>query len=204
MWRIGNNYFCVDCNLKWQQANYLSQRANYLSQQANYLSQQVKYLQFTIDAMLINQPLDGVHNIRIPPVIGGQFSLPVPTTTHTDQIIYNNIRVDRSVVGAVSTGTIQKPHIRMNAIRIGNNQELADILQWLIQTILDTPDVKASDKDLARECLSFLSNQALTQETERQPTIGKTAIATLERILSNTGSIASIWSAVKPLLETLF
>ena len=92
----------------------------------------------------------------------------------------------------------------MNEMRGENNQELADALQKLTQAILDTPDLEPSDKDSVLEYLSFLSKEALTQETERQPTIGKAAISTIEKILSNTGSIASIWSAVKPLLETLF
>jgi hypothetical protein len=155
-------------------------------------------------ASLYNQALDDIDDIVGLPSTGGRIYIPPPPAINAGQTTYNNIQVDNSVVGAINTGNIEKLDVMMSVMRDANNQELADALQQLTQAILDTPDLQPNDKDFALEWLSFLSNQALTQETERQPTIGKTAIATLERILSNTGSIASIWSAVKPLLETLF
>ena len=166
---------------------------------------QINHLQFSQLASLYNQALDDVDDIFGLPVTSGRLRIPSPPPTiNTGQTTYNNIRVDNSVVGAINTGNIKQLDIMMSAMKGENNQELADVLQKLIQAILDTPDLKPSDKDSALEWLSFLSKEALTQETKRQSTIGKAAIATLEKILSNTGSIASIWSVVKPLLETLF
>ena len=185
IWKIGNNYLCVDCYLKFEQASHL------------------RHAQL---ASLANQAVDDIENIAGLPSgsLGGRLHVSIPPTINTGQNTYNNIRVDNSIVGAINTGNIEKLDIMMNEMRGGNNQELADALQKLTQAILDTPDLEPSDKDSVLEYLSFLSKEAMTQETERQPTIGKAAISTLEKILSNTGSIASIWSAVKPLLETLF
>ena len=64
--------------------------------------------------------------------------------------------------------------------------------------------LKRAIRDSALECLSFLSDQAITPEKQRQPTIGKIIITKLEQILSNAGSIASIWSVVKPYIISLF
>ena len=180
---MGGNYLCVNCYSKLAQANYL------------------RHVQL---ASLYNQALDKMGNIVGLPVTRGRIYIPPPPTINAGQTTYNNIRVDNSVVGAINTGNIEKLDVMMSVMRDANNQELADALQQLTQAILDTPDLQPNDKDFALEWLSFLSNQALMQETERQPAIGKTAIAALERILSNTGSVASIWSAVKPFLETLF
>ena len=181
--KVNGHPLCVDCNLKLEQATSL---------------------RHTQLASLYNQALDRMDSIVGLPVTGGRMHIPTPTTINAGQTIYNNIRVDNSVVGAINTGNIEKLDVMMSVMRDANNQELADALQQLTQAILDTPDLQPNDKDFALEWLSFLSNQALMQETERQPAIGKTAIAALERILSNTGSVASIWSAVKPFLETLF
>jgi hypothetical protein len=181
--KVNGHPLCVDCNLKLEQATSL---------------------RHTQLALLYNQALDRMDSIVGLPVTGRRMHIPTPTTINAGQTTYNNIRVDNSVVGAINTGNIKQLDVMMSVMRSGNNQELADALQKLTQAILDIPHLKPSDKNSALEWLSFLSNQALTQETERQPTIGKVAIAALERILSNIGSIASIWSAVKPLLETLF
>ena len=184
MWQIEDNYLCLDCYSKFVQINHL---------------------QFSQLASLANQAIDDMENIAGLPSgsLGGRLRIPSPSPT-INTATYNNIRVDNSVVGAINTGNIKKLDIMMSLMRDENNQELADALQKLTQAILDTPDLKSSDKDAALECLSYLLNQTLIQETERQSTIGKAAISTLEKILSNTGSIASIWSVVKPLLETLF
>ncbi len=180
---MGGNPLCVNCYSKFEQASHL------------------RYAQL---AALANQAADDIDDIVGLGRTGGRLRIPTPTTINTGQTTYNNIRVDNSVVGAINTGNINKLDIMMSAMQSKNNQELANALKKLTQAILDEPNLEPSDKDSALEWLLFLSKQALTQETERQPTIGKAAISTLEKILSNTGSIASVWSAVKPLLDTLF
>ena len=181
---IDGNFLCVDCHSKFVQTNYL---------------------QFTQLASLYNQTLDDVDDIFGLPVTSGRLRIPsLPATINTGQTTYNNIRVDNSVVGAINTGNIKQLDIMMTVMRSQNNQELADALQKLTQAILDTPDLEQSDKNSALECLLFLSEEAVTPEPKRRLTMGRAAIATLEQILSNAGSIASIWSVAKPLLETLF
>ena len=157
-------------------------------------------------ATAINQVIGDMENIAGLPYgsLGQRFQIPMPTTINAGQSTFNNIRVNNSAVGAINTGNIKKLDIMMSKIGNSNNRKLAVALQRLTQAILDTQKLCDSDKDTALEWLSFLSTQALTQQAERQPTIGKTAISWLERVLSNTGSIASVWSVTKPLLDALF
>ena len=136
--------------------------------------------------------------------LGQRFQIPMPTTINAGQTTYNNIRVDNSVVGTINTGNVKRLDSMLNAMGNHSNQHLAQTLQVLTQAIIDTRDLRPSDKDSALECLSFLSNQSLTQKAERQSTIGMPVISTLERMLSNTGSIASVCCATKPLLYALF
>ena len=183
VWDMGGTYLCVNCYAKLQQAAYL------------------QYIQL---ASLINQQLDSMDNIVGLPVTGGRLRIPTPTTINADQTTFNNIRVNDSIVGTINTGNVQKLDSRVSAMRGENREELANAIQQLTQAILNAPDLQPSNKNSALECLSFLSDQALTPETERQSTVGKTIVSTLEKILANTGSLASIWSAVKPLFDSLF
>ena len=183
VWNIKGTYLCVNCYLKFQEANYL------------------QYIQL---ASTYNELLDHMDGIAGLPRTGGRFQIPTPTTINTGQTTYNNIQVKDSIIGTINTGNVKKLDSSVSAMRCENRQELADAIQQLTQTILNAPDLEPSDKDSALECLSFLSDQALTPEMERQPTVGKTIISTLEKILANTGSVASIWSVVKPLFDGIF
>ena len=183
VWDIKGTYLCVDCYAKLQQANYL---------------------QFVQLASIHNQLSDNMDDIAGLPQTGGRFQIPTPTTIKAGQTTFNNIRVNDSIVGTINTGNVQKLDSRVSAIRGENRQELANAIQQLTQAILNAPDLQPSNKDSALDCLSFLSDQALTPETERQSTVGKTIVSTLEKILANTGSIASIWSVVKPLFDGIF
>lgn len=180
---IKGTYLCIDCYSKLQEANYL------------------RHIQL---ASISNQLLDDMDDIAGLPRTGGRYQIPTPTTINAGQTTFNNIRVNDSIVGTINTGNVQKLDSRVSAMRGENRQELANAIQQLTQTILDTPDLQPSDKDSALECLSFLSDQAITPEKQRQPTIGKIIITKLEQILSNAGSIASIWSVVKPYIISLF
>ena len=183
VWDIKGTYLCVNCYSKLQEANYL------------------RHIQL---ASICNQLLDDIDDIAGLPRTGGRYQIPTRTTINAGQTTYNNIQVKDSIVGTINTGNVKKLDSSVSAMRSENRQELADAIQQLTQAILNAPDLEPSDKDSVLECLSFLSDQALTPETERQSTVGKTIISTLEKILANTGSIASIWSVVKPFFDGLF
>ena len=177
---IADNYLCVDCYAKFQQANYLD---------------------WVIEASILNYQIEELERSIGFGYKKGRIHIPMPNTIKTGDFMYHNIRVDNSIVGSINTGNIGKLDVSMHAMRAENKQELANVLQQLTQSILDANDIKTEDKNSAFEWLSFLSNQILTPKPEQQPAIGKAAISALEKILTNTGSLASIWSAAEPLLK---
>ena len=180
---IADNYLCVDCYSKFQQANYL---------------------EWVIEASMLNYENEELeHSIGLG-YKKGRIHIPMPNTIKTGDFMYHNIRVDNSVVGAINTGNVGKLDVNMHTMRAENKQELADVLQQLTQAILDDNDIKTEDKNSALEWLSFLSDQVLTPKSGQQPTMGKAAISALEKISANTGSLASIWSIAEPLLTNLF
>lgn len=183
VWNVSGTYLCLDCYAKFQQANYQ---------------------QHVMLASTINMLLDDMDDMVGLPRSGGRFKILTPTTINAGQNTFNNIRVSDSVVGTINTGNVEKLDSRVSAMQGENRHELANAIQQLTEAIINAPDLETDDKDSALECLSFLSDQALTPEKERQPTVGKTIISTLGQILTNTGSIASLWSALEPIISNLF
>lgn len=165
--------------------------------------------QIRVSASLANRAIDDMEAIVGLPhgSLGGRIHIPPSSPTiNTGQTTYNNIQVDKSVVGSINTGSIRELDIMIGAMQEEDNQELASVFQDLTHAILEAKeaDLEQSDKDSALEFLSFLSEEAFTPETDRRSKIGKAAISKLEQILSNVGSIASVWSAAKPYLDPLF
>ena len=180
---LNGRYLCLDCYAKFQQASYQNH---------------------VILASTLNVLLDDVNDIAGLPRSGGRIQIPTPTTINTGDTTFNNIRVSESIVGTINTGNVEKIDSRVSAMQGEKRDDLAKAIQHLTQAIVDAPDLEPNDKDSALECLSFLSDQAITPEGERTPSVGKTIISKLEQILANAGSIASIWSQVAPHISNLF
>ena len=124
--------------------------------------------------------------------------------TNRGPITLNNIHVANSVVGSINTGEIDKLNLVMSHMRVAGQEELAKALQEFTQAVIDSHEMPADDKNSALEYLSFLASQSTLPTEERQPAVAKAVIPTLERTITRAGAIASLWSALKPLLETLF
>ncbi len=119
-------------------------------------------------------------------------------------ITLNNIHVANSVVGSINTGEIGKLDLVMSHMRVAGQKELANALQEFTQAVIDSQELSAGDKNSALEHLSFLAGQSTLPAEERQSAVAKAVIPNLERTITRAGAIASLWSALKPLLETLF
>lgn len=183
VWDVEGTSLCIDCYAKFQQANYL---------------------QFAQLASTINALSDNIDDTIGLPRSGGRFQIPTPTTINAGQTTFNNIRVNDSVVGSINTANVEKLDVRVSAMRSENRSDLADAIQKFTQTIINTSDLEPNDKDSVLECLSYLSDQALTPKSERKTTVGKTLISTLEDLLENSASIAPLWSQVRSLFDNLF
>ncbi len=116
---------------------------------------------------------------------------------HTGPVAFNNIRVDRSVVGAINTGELGTLDVRMDQIRLTGDPDLADALRDFTQAVIEAHELSDEDRHDILQHLSFL-----TKPSETQPrSVLKTALLGLERFVANSGSLASLWTVLKPLLE---
>src|SRR5208283_3378744 len=100
----GQVNLCVDCIYKLQLADYYRQQ------------QYAQRMNFILDQAEMVTGLCG----------GPRMAMPrPPTILQGGPMTFNNIRVDRSVVGAINTAEVQKIDVALSHIRIGGSEELA-------------------------------------------------------------------------------
>ena len=170
---------CVDCTAKWQQVMNAQ-----LDRQASLLNVLLGFAE-----LHTGFPLPRAH---------------ISLASANAPLTFNNIRVDRSVVGALNTGEVRKLDLMMTHIRAAGDSKLADTLQEFTQAILDSEELPDADKSAALDHVSFLASQAALPTEQRQAAVARTVIPALGRIIATAGGLASLWSALKPMLESLF
>jgi hypothetical protein len=134
LYRIGNVYLCVECNLKHEQALLLDFQRN---------AALLNYLRAQMDSVTGLSGLSPM--IRIPQPIVQQ-----------RPITFNNINVDNSIVGSISTAQVQQIDVAMDSIRAGGNEEFANQLKSFTQAILESNEINHEVRAELVEGLSFI------------------------------------------------
>jgi hypothetical protein len=123
-----------------------------------------------------------------------------PVTLHTGTT--NHIRIDHSVVGAINTGNIEKLDVVMDRIKAGGDDASAEELKKMVQAVVDNTDIQIAAKNEILEHLAFISSQAIIPKENRQTVIAKTSVIAVEKLLSTSADLLTIWTGIKPLIET--
>ena len=172
---------CIDCNLKVQR-----------------IADQV----FARNAATLNQLADQMEAITGVSGVVPRFQIPQPTILSGSTV--HNIRVDNSVIGAINTGQIKNLNVALDNVQTAGAPELANALQKLTEAVLASSELAPEQKTAAVEHLSHIANQAALPKEKRQSAIGTTILEGLERIISASSGLLSIWQTVRPLVERLF
>ena len=181
IFQVGDVPLCVDCNLKFEQA------------QEMYIQRERAELDHLADYM---ESVTGVAGV-IP-----RYSKP-QTPIQTGPVTFNNIRVDRSIVGAINTAAMGKLDIVMtNARNLGEGgQKISDALQKLTQAVVDSTELRAATKNEVIENLDFVLAQ-IGQKGQGATKSGpvKAILEKMNTILGPLSSVAGLWSTLKNLL----
>jgi hypothetical protein len=168
---------CVDCNLKLAQAQEIRDRA--LKEEANYL----------VDQMEAVSGISGVlprYKIRTPVV-------------HQGPMNFHNINVDRSVVGAINTGNVEKMEVALNEIHAHNtNPELEDSLKQFTETVLKDASLSAQNKDEIVEQLTALAAEAAKPKESRSAGAVRAVLTSVAT--SIPAALIEHWDKIKVLL----
>ena len=179
--QYGNRLLCVDCNLKFQQAEQL--RHNRRASEINSLYAEMEMVADLPPGVLLRMPT------LQPPVQG-------------DTMTFNNIRVDRSTIGTINTGGIQRLDIAVTQIKEQEQANLAEALKELTEVVLQSQEIVETAKNEIVEHLSFLAEEVIKPKEKRNLTIAKMVFGNLVKVVPATANLQALWDKVAAMLHT--
>lgn len=178
----GGNNLCVDHAVAWQ--------AVMNQQQAN-------------TAAMINMLKDQIDDTMGVPHTSARINVPTPTIHQGGHYTINDIRIDRSIVGAVSTAPVENMEVSMNNLQ--NQSEdgklVADSIKALTEEVLENVAIGTELKNEIIESLAYLAGQAEAPAGNRQKSVIKSVLSTLGQTLNATASLVTIWAISSPLIS---
>jgi hypothetical protein len=153
--------------------------------------QEAALLNHLVESMEVTSGLPrgtlGRHPIPQPTVLAG------PTTV-------NRVSVDRSTVGAINMGSIERLKVSLRDIQNGGDVDVAEALRSLTAAVVKSQSLPKEAKSDAVDQVSYLAGQAALPPDQRERGVARTVFNALRETLSVVADIASVWSAVAPLL----
>lgn len=116
-------------------------------------------------------------------------------------LIFNNIKVDRSVIGAINTAEVKQIDIAMSEIKNSGNEELAKAVKEFTEAFISESKLNKKTKNQIIELISFLTKQSLLGKEKRQNSIIKAILPRVESLISTIPLLVSLWTKLRLLLN---
>jgi len=116
-------------------------------------------------------------------------------------LIFNNINVDRSVIGAINTAEVKQIDITMSKIKNSGNEELTKAVKKFTETVISETKLNNDTKNQIIELISFLTKQSLLNKEKRQNSIIKAVLTHVESLISTIALLLPLWTKLRPLLN---
>jgi len=129
-----------------------------------------------------------------------RLEIPQPTV-HTGPV--HNIRVDRSVVGAINTGVVQSLNVSVEAVRLQDADGAGAIAQ-VAKAVQETRDLPLDRINAALEHLEFLASEAARPREERKRAVALAAAEAVQKILNLSADLAAIWTVAGQKIVSFF
>jgi hypothetical protein len=99
---------------------------------------------------------------------------------HRQPTTFANIRVDRSVVGAINTGPAQAIDAALSYVKQNGDPGLSELLQEFTQAVLDNRKLDQAMRKAIIEELSFLISQTSAKPEQKRPSIVNAALKSIK------------------------
>lgn len=178
VYEVHGHPICIDCNLKLQQAFQI--RDNALKEQVNFLLDQA-------------EAITGIYGVT------PRYKIAHPVI-HQGSMNFHTINVDRSVVGAINTGTVRKMEVALNDIHLRNeNAALETQLKEFTEGILREASLSVEAKNEIIEQLSFIAEQIAVPKESRITAVMKGLVANIAANVAATG-LVNHWTAIRHMI----
>jgi hypothetical protein len=119
-------------------------------------------------------------------------------------ITMNNIKIDRSNVGVLNTGTIGTVDAAITVLRQSGDQTVSAAIQALTEAIIADRTATEELKNQALEILSVLATEATAPKEQRRKAVIKTLVLELSTLLGGAAALEQLWHQHSPTLMSLF
>jgi len=175
---------CIDHYTKF--FNVIKQRDIMLKQEMNWLED---YMQYTI-GLSPSPPRYDVTQVH--------------STINTGDVVLNNISVDRSVIGVVNTGNVEKIDSAITIMKESGEEELSVAIQSLSEAVLTNQEADSEVKKEILDILSVLSSQAVMPTDSRNSSAMQILIKRLGNLVNSIKTLGGIWDTVSQFIENAF
>ena len=178
VYQVKGNPLCLDCVYKVEQINYMKQ--------IQYM-QEINYLNAEMEALI------GL------PGISPRYEIPKPPTILQSQgkITFNNINVNKSVIGAINTGNIGQIDIALNNIKNSGDEDTAKIIKEFTEGIMNEKELNNQLKNAIIEQLSFLASQAALPKDGQKKSIIQPILKTIGESIKHIATLVNLFEALR-------
>jgi hypothetical protein len=137
-------------------------------------------------------------------VYGVMPKFPQRQVVQLENMTLNNIKVDRSTIGVLNTGTIGTVDVAVTTLRQSGEPDAAEMFARLTEAVVKDPRLKPETKNQALEFLSILSTEATAPKERRRSLAMMALLERLSSLLSGAAAGAQLWNQYGPMLRRLF
>lgn len=170
---------CLECNLKHVQMTTM---------QNDMLERQMNYLSNYMDIMVGLPGLSPKFPERQTVAIGG--------------VTLNNIKIDRSTIGVVNTGSIETVDSVVTVLKQSGDSQVATAVLELSQAVLDSQALIADTKAKLVDILSLLATEVTAPKERRRSAAMRPLLQEIATHIGGVAGLADIWDRVRRILES--
>jgi len=173
---------CLNCYEKFVEIN--QRQLDRLEEESNYLT----------DMMELTSGVYGV----LP-----RYKIYKPIIQKGD-VTYNNINVNRSIIGSINTGDVKKIDVAIDNIKYGGDEELANSLKNFTEAVINEKDLDEKIKNNVLKNIAFLSSQANLPKENRKNGIIKSVLTGIRHFIVSSAALISLWDNLQHILVHIF
>lgn len=194
----------MKCNQCERPALYRMSDNTALCLDCNFKVSQIRYSEFLINAAMMNQTMDDMEM-----AVGMQMSnerIPVAELAKAAQgkTVHNNIQIDRSSVGVINTGDVEKINAAITLTKETDAEEIGLKLKSLTQTVLDSNEFNNTSKNELIDLIQSLSEQIIGSHGGRKKSVALSLLNGIEERVKNVSSAWKIFKEMIPLVKEIF
>lgn len=140
----------------------------------------------------------------------GRYEVPSPKpTTVLGDLILNNIKIDRSAIGVLNTGSIVGSIQHIDAsLSILNKEPSTQAFQKAIkeftEAVLKSTEASNDQKANILELMSAIADEARQPKEKRRSTVAKSLLQTAQETVSVIATLHTLWQTLQPIIASIF